>query len=116
MAIKRGEIYFVDLGPVVGREMNGGKRRPVVVLSLNDINRKPLVVTVIPGTTTASSFRNVAHVAPSKRNGLNKDTYFLCHQVRALDHSRFRAPPVEILSSGDMDKIDTALKFTMGLS
>jgi mRNA interferase MazF len=49
--MRRGEIYFVDLNPVVGREQAG--RRPVLVLSIDAINRVPLVVTVVPGTDGA---------------------------------------------------------------
>ena len=48
MAIQRGEIYFVNLNPVQGREQAGN--RPVLVLSINAINRLPLVVTFIVGT------------------------------------------------------------------
>ena len=49
--MRRGEIYFVDLNPVIGREQAG--RRPVLVLSIDDINRSPLVVTIVPGTDGA---------------------------------------------------------------
>ncbi len=45
MAIERGDIYLVDLNPVQGREQAG--RRPVLVLSVNAINKLPLVVTVL---------------------------------------------------------------------
>lgn len=48
MPIQRGEIYFVDLNPVKGREQAG--RRPVLVLFIDDINSLPLVVTVVVGT------------------------------------------------------------------
>lgn len=48
MTVERGEIYFVDLNPVKGREQAG--KRPVLVLSIDTINRLPLVVTVIVGT------------------------------------------------------------------
>ena len=48
MSIKRGEIYFVDLNPVQGREQAG--QRPVLVLSVDAINNAPLVVTVVVGT------------------------------------------------------------------
>ena len=47
--IRRGEIYFVDLNPVRGREQAG--QRPVLVLSVDEINRLPLVVTVVVGTS-----------------------------------------------------------------
>ena len=48
MTIQRGEIYFVDLNPVQGREQAG--QRPVLVLSIDAINRFPLVITVVVGT------------------------------------------------------------------
>jgi len=48
MAVHRGEIYFVNLNPVKGREQAG--QRPVLVLSVDDINKLPLVVTVVVGT------------------------------------------------------------------
>jgi mRNA interferase MazF len=48
MAIQRGDIYFLDLNPVRGREQAG--QRPVLVLSIDPINRLPLVITVIIGT------------------------------------------------------------------
>lgn len=48
MPVQRGEIYFVDLNPVQGREQAG--HRPVVVLSINSINKLPLDVTVVVGT------------------------------------------------------------------
>jgi mRNA interferase MazF len=48
MAIQRGDIYFVNLNPVQGREQAG--QRPVLVLSINAINQLPLVVTGVVGT------------------------------------------------------------------
>lgn len=48
MAIQRGEVYFVNLNPVQGREQAG--QRPVLVLSVDSINRLPLVITVVVGT------------------------------------------------------------------
>ena len=47
--IRRGSIYFVDLAPTRGREQSG--RRPVLVVSSDAINRQPLVVTVVVGTS-----------------------------------------------------------------
>ena len=48
MPMQRGDIYFVNLNPVQGREQAG--QRPVLVLSIEAINRLPLVVTVVVGT------------------------------------------------------------------
>jgi mRNA interferase MazF len=118
MSIERGQVYFVDLDPVVGRETGGRKMRPVVVLSRNDINVKPLVVTVVPGTKAADkvvAYRNIAVVYPTRQNGLTMATIFMCHQVRAIDHSRFTSPPVGRLSAHDMIRIEDAVKFSLGL-
>jgi mRNA interferase MazF len=46
--VRRGEIYFLNLSPAPGREQAG--TRPVLVLSIDPINRLPLVVTVVVGT------------------------------------------------------------------
>jgi len=48
MSMERSELYFVNLNPVQGREQAG--QRPVLVLSINAINRLPLVITVVVGT------------------------------------------------------------------
>src|SRR5437016_3682588 len=97
MPILRGEVYFVDLNPVRGREQGG--RRPVVVVSNDGLNRRPLVVTVVPGTRLARSpiphLSNVTVLAGEA--GLTDDTVFLTFQMRALDHSRFEDPPCGVL-------------------
>jgi mRNA interferase MazF len=134
MAIERGQIYFVDLGyaidaatvghpsdptglqgpVVVGNEIC--KRRPVLVLSINDINNKPLVVTIVPGTSTLPrrNFDNVAVVQPTRDDGLSCETSFLCHQIRALDHCRFHAPAGR-LSGSDLHRIEEAVRYSLGL-
>lgn len=117
MAINRGEIYFVSLDPVIGRELGGNKRRPVMVLSINDINTKPLVVTVVPGTSEKSRSRpypNIVRVEPDPRNGLNRPTLFLCHQIRAIDHGRFTGPPVGVAAAEDLLNLEKAVKFNLG--
>lgn len=59
MAIHRGEIYFVSLNPAKGREQAG--KRPVLVLSIDAINKLPLVVTVVVGTKS----ENISHDYPT---------------------------------------------------
>jgi hypothetical protein len=63
MAIQRGEIYFVNLNPVQGREQAG--QRPVLVPSVDSINRLPLVVTVVVGTKGENITRASAKRASS---------------------------------------------------
>jgi mRNA interferase MazF len=91
--MRRGEIYFVAFDPIIGREQGG--RRPALVLSIDVINGRPLVVTVVPGTDGANVRRDYPHtvrLAPAE-TGLPAETVFLCFQVRALDHSRFPTRP-----------------------
>lgn len=87
--IERGDIFFVDLDPALGREQRG--RRPVLIVSSDALNSQPLVVVVVAGTDAA----NVPRDYPTNlrvtaaESGLSRDTVFLCFQVRALDSSRF---------------------------
>jgi len=107
MPILQGEIYFVELRPTRGKELDL-KRRPVVVVSINDINLKPLVVMIVPGKTHRPGkkvFWNEVRVEPSMTNGLTNVTLFECFQIRALDHSRFDQGPAGVLSFEDMSRI-----------
>jgi mRNA interferase MazF len=99
MSIQRGELYFVDLSPVQGREQAG--QRPVLVLSVDSINKLPLVVTVVVGTKGENLPRDYAtnvRVAAAD-SGLPVKTVFLCFQLRSLDRRRFPAIPAGHLTS-----------------
>src|ERR1700689_4337261 len=89
MAIQRGEIYLVNLNPVAGREQAG--RRPVLVISIDAINRLPLVVTVVVGTKGENIRRDYpTNIRLSAaETGLPMETVFLCFQLRSLDATRF---------------------------
>lgn len=113
--MKRGEIYFVNLNPVRGREQAG--KRPVLVVSVDAINRLPLVVTVVTGSK-ASNFQrdfptNVRVTAVE--SGLPEDTVFLCFQLRSIDASRFTSKPVGSLSNKTMREIEDTLRYCLGL-
>jgi mRNA interferase MazF len=116
MPINRGDVYFVDLSPTLGREQAGS--RPVVVVSNDGLNRKPLVVVVVPGTSGAHQAKdhpsNVR--VPVGEANLPDETLFLTFQVRGLDHSRFRKPPVGTLSPEQMEKIEKALAWTLAMA
>ena len=116
MAIHRGEVYFVDLSPTIGREQAGV--RPVLVLSNDALNRRPLVIVVVPGTKGSNEpIDYVSNVrVPAGEGGLREETVFLTLQIRALDHSRFRKPPSGSLSPSQMDRIEKALTWTQGMS
>ncbi len=115
MSILRSQIYFVNLNPTAGREQSG--TRPVLVLSINDINRLTLVVTVVVGTKGANIPRDYptnVRVDPYG-SGLTMETVFLCFQLRSLDSSRFPDQPVGMLSPEKMEEIETTVKYCLGL-
>lgn len=117
MVISRGAIYFVELGPTKGYELDK-KKRPVVVISVNDINTKPLVVTVIPGKTYFPGHRvfpTEVKVEPAQDNGLSQPTIFQCFQIKALDHSRFDKAAVGTIAAGDLHNIEQSVKSCLGL-
>lgn len=115
MSIQRGEIYFVNLNPVQGREQAG--KRPVLVLSIDAINQLPLVVTVIVGTKG----ENVTRDYPTNiristvESGLPIETVFLCFQLRSLDTSRFPKDPVGQLSAEKMEEVEEVVRYCLGL-
>src|SRR5881275_2303267 len=98
MSIQRGDIYFVNLNPVQGREQAG--ERPVLVLSIDIINRLPLVVTVVVGTKGENISRDYPTNVrvPVSDSGLPMETVFLCFQIRSLDPGRFPAAPTGKIS------------------
>ena len=119
--ISRGSIYFVHLDTTRGREQAG--RRPVLVVSVDSINRQPLVVTVVVGTDAA----NLRHEyptnvrLPARETGLPMDTVFLCFQIRSLDASRFVDPragvpiPAGTVPAARMADIERAMRLALGL-
>jgi mRNA interferase MazF len=115
MAVQRGEIYFVNLNPVQGREQAGS--RPVLVLSIDAINRLPLVITVVVGTKGANITRDYptnVRLSPGE-SGLSMETVFLCFQLRSLDPSRFSGSPAGKTSSGALRRVEEAVRYSLGL-
>ncbi|MEW5767171.1 MAG: type II toxin-antitoxin system PemK/MazF family toxin [bacterium] len=115
MATHRGEIYFVNLNPVEGREQAG--HRPVLVLSIDDINKLPLVVTVVVGTKGENISRDYptnVRVLPEE-SGLPWETVFLCFQIRSLDPKRFPEKPAGKVTAEVLEKIETAVCYCLGL-
>lgn len=115
MAVQRGEIYFVNLNPVQGREQAG--QRPVLVLSIDTINQAPLVVTVVVGTigaNVARDYRTNVRVSPAE-SGLPIETVFLCFQFRSLDAVRFPAQPAGQLTDDALRQVEQTVRYCLGL-
>ena len=113
--IQRGEIYFVDLNPVKGREQAG--RRPVLVLSVDAINKLPLVVTIIVGTKGENVLRDYpTNVRVSaQESGLPLETVFMCFQIRSIDPNRFPEQSAGKVSGDSLIKIEDAVRRCLGL-
>ena len=115
MPIQRGDIYFVNLNPVQGREQAGS--RPVLVLSIDSFNNLPLVVTVVVGTkgeNVSRDYETNVRVSPAE-SGLPMETVFLCFQVRSLDPNRFPNTRAGKASGATLIKIEKAVRYCLGL-
>lgn len=115
MPVKRGEIYFVNLNPIMGREQAG--TRPVLILSADAINSLPLVVTVVIGTKGDNIKRDYPTNVrvPASASGLPIDTVFLCFQIRSIDPGRIAGLPAGILSDPYLTKVEEAVRFCLQL-
>jgi mRNA interferase MazF len=113
MNIKRGDIFYADLSPVVGSEQGG--TRPVLVLQNNIGNRysPTVIVCALTGRTEKSEIPT--HVNVGNACGLAKESFALLEQIRTIDRARLREK-VGNLSDHDMKKINQALSISVGLS
>jgi mRNA interferase MazF len=85
---KRGEIWWVDLNPIVGSET--GKERPCLILQ-NDIgNQNGLTTIVAPLLPGKKPYPFVVNVAPTAQNGLSGDRNINLSQMRAVDARRIK--------------------------
>lgn len=114
MFVKRGEIYYADLSPVVGSEQGG--MRPVLIVQ-NDVgNRHSPTVIAAAITSQKDKSRLSTHISiNADRCGLAKDSIVLLEQVRTLDKQRLKERMGE-LDEGAMNKVDNALSVSFGLS
>lgn len=113
MIVKRGDVYFADLSPVVGSEQGGV--RPVLVIQ-NDIgNRFSPTVIVAAITAQIQKAKLPTHVEiDAKRYGFERDSVILLEQIRTIDKQRL-TDKITHLDDEMMDKVDEALQVSLGL-
>lgn len=111
--VRRGDIYYADLSPVVGSEQGG--IRPVIIIQ-NDIgNRYSPTVIVAAITSQINKAKLPTHVEiSSEEYGLNKDSVVLLEQVRTLDKRRLKEK-IGRMTDEDMEKVDIALRISLDL-
>ena len=112
-SVRRGDIYYADLSPVVGSEQGGV--RPVLIIQNNTGNRYSPTVIAAAITSQTGKAKLPTHIELSaERSGLSRDSLVLLEQIRTLDKRRLR----EKMGRADdavMEKIDTAIAVSFGL-
>ena len=113
MVIKRGDIYYADLRPVVGSEQGG--IRPVLIIQ-NDVGNKHSPTVICAAITSKMNKAKLpTHVGlTAERYGIVKDSVILLEQVRTIDKSRLREKVCR-LDEEVLGQIDEALKVSLSL-
>ncbi len=113
MLIKRGDIYYADLSPVVGSEQGGV--RPVLIIQNNVGNRYSPTVIAAAITSRGSKADLPTHIKLYADNsGLSRDSVVLLEQIRTIDKRRLKEK-MGSLAPYDMNKVDQALSVSFGL-
>lgn len=113
MTVKRGEIYYADLSPVVGSEQGG--LRPVLIVQNDMGNRYSPTVIAAAITSRKDKTDLPTHIRVSADGcGLAKDSIILLEQVRTLDKTRLREH-MGTLNNTEMGRVDHALSVSLGL-
>ena len=106
--MNRGDVYWVDLNPTIGSEIN--KLRPCVLIGATPINQARHTVVIVPLSSSAKA-RPPITISVSC---LNKQVTAVCDQIRTIDKSRLKNQ-VGALSEKDMDSLNDGLRQTMCL-
>lgn len=113
MTIKRGDIYYADLSPVVGSEQGG--IRPVLIVQNDTGNKYSPTVICSAITSQINKAKLPTHIELSAQNyDLAKDSVILLEQIRTIDKKRLREKVCH-LDSCVMQKINKALLISLGL-
>jgi len=111
--IKRGDIYYADLSPVVGSEQGGV--RPVLIVQNNVGNKYSPTVIAAAITSQINKAKMPTHIEINAEDyGLTKDSVILLEQVRTIDKKRLRER-IGHLNEGLMDKVNDAIEISFGL-
>ena len=110
--IKRGELYYADLSPVVGSEQGG--IRPILIVQNDTGNKYSPTIIAAAVTSKLDKARLPTHIELSaKEFGLPKDSVILLEQIRTLDKKRLKERIGE-LDSSKMQKVNVALLISLG--
>lgn len=110
--MKRGDVYYADLSPVVGSEQGG--IRPVLILQNNVGNKYSPTVIVAAITSKIDKSKVPTHVSIGKDSGLTENSVALLEQIRTIDKQRL-TDKITHLDKKLMLEVDKALKVSVGI-
>ena len=111
--VKRGDIFYADLSPVVGSEQGG--TRPVLIVQNDTGNRHSPTVIAAAITSQTGKARLPTHMIIAGGSvGLSRDSVILLEQIRTIDKRRLREH-MGRLSQEQMQKVDNAIAVSFGL-
>ena len=114
MVIKRGDVYYADLRPVIGSEQGG--IRPVLIIQNDTGNRHSPTIICAAITSKMNKAKLPTHVElDSSRYEMVKDSVVLLEQLRTIDKRRLK-DKVCHLDSEILDKVDKALRISLELN
>ncbi|MFZ5646693.1 MAG: type II toxin-antitoxin system PemK/MazF family toxin [Bacillota bacterium] len=113
MLIRRGDVFFAELSPVVGSEQGG--TRPVLIIQ-NDIGNQYSPTTIVAAITSQIAKAKLpTHVEMlAGDGGLERDSVILLEQIRTIDKSRLMEK-VATLNEEMMKKVNQAIEISLGL-
>lgn len=112
MRVRRGDIFYADLSPVVGSEQAGV--RPIVVIQ-NDVGNRYSPTIIGIAITSKEKIKMPTHLEiDGSKYGLEKDSVILAEQIRTLDKSRLKEK-VGRLDKETLDKLKRAIEISFGL-
>lgn len=106
--MRRGDIYFADLNPTLGSEIN--KKRPVLIISNNSNNRAASTVTVVPITSNISKIYPFEVALSAAESKLSKDSKIQCQQIRTISKIRITTAKIGYVTENILLQVENAIK------
>ena len=114
MEIRRGDIFYADLSPVIGSEQGGV--RPILIIQNNVGNRYSPTIIASAITSRLTKAKLPTHIEISRGQfGLPKDSVILLEQLRTLDKRRLREK-IGVLDRDTLRKVDKAILISLGFA
>ena len=114
MIVKRGDMFYADLSPVVGSEQGG--IRPVLIIQNDTGNKYSPTVIAAAITSQKTKSKLPTHIEiESSEGGLKSDSIKLTEQIRTIDKSRLKEKIGHIEDASVMNKINSAIGISFGL-